>query len=201
MSTIRCDIGGSKHHHEVEVKPGSRKRPVGSARRAVLAMHASRDRKVEKTTGMKFLGEGVAKTCYTDERHVYKVPLEYDGCSCDDCGGTGADEYQHWNEFAIANGGGLVYDFEQKTWVEKDPDRRPSWASPTSAYIVDGTCVLAQPKVIPADNIRWDDPRYQSMRQQLDEVGRSRRSILGDMHPGNYGVTKNGRLRIFDLGA
>jgi hypothetical protein len=200
MSTIHCDIGGAKHSHIIEVLPGARKRPVGSARRAICALHAARDRRAEKELGMRFIGEGIAKTCYTDGAIVYKVPLEYEGCTCESCIGEGEpspDEYQHWQEYELANGG--YWDDVLETKV--DISKRPRWASPTSAYIVDGTCVLTQPVVTPMDNVRYTDARYSSIKKQLDKALQERRSILGDMHPGNYGVAKNGHLRIFDLGA
>lgn len=195
--TIACNFAGSaRHYHDVVVMPGARKRAIGSTRDAALVSHAHANIALfEAITGAEFLGEGAAKTAYLLNGTVYKVPNNYCDCGDDQC--NGGDDYQSHQEFEVANGGGMRYTSEG--WVQRPATKRPYWASPTSMYIVDGIAIVAQPPVTPADNIDYMDPRYSSAREQLSRA--NLRSFMADMHPGNYGLARNGHLRVFDLGA
>ena len=172
----------------ITVEPGEgRKRPIGCKRDALRA--AARDGKLA--------GEGGSKSAFLFGNVVYKVTNSY--ClepECDAKGSCSCYDGELEDEF-IASNRARVEGF--------------NWGTPTSLYkLDDGTAVIAQPRYITADSLYHScgrkceqdcsksDQYYRLQRKASKAYYGSGYRRITDFHPGNYGMTKNGQLRVFD---
>lgn len=170
MSTVRH----GDHTHEVTILPGARKRPVGTAREAAAALCEK-----EPTGDFTWLGEGCGRIALLahNGRHVYKVPVDPSPY------GDGHD-WQSREEFERANRHVRGYRLGLQ---------------PTSGFEVDGVFVTCQPVVTVGDDLLQDrHPRLRALKQRARELAWD--LGIDDMHDGNWGIAKNGQVRIIDLG-
>lgn len=133
-----------------------------------------------KRAGLRELGSGAYKMTFTDERFVYKV----------------GDIWSLREEFDAAN----HYRAAGHAWAAPTSMWRDEQGEDAESGELLGHVVLVQPLYIGEEAIRenlgdgvWRDVSYRACRVE-------RQMGMGDMHEQNYGATRHGHLRVWDLG-
>lgn len=161
----------------------ARRSPIGTRRDAAAALArciAESPRYTdpydkEPVNGLRYCGQGVDRAVYVDarERFVYKV----------DSYRAQRPEYDYSSN-----------DVEYQNCLKLREEGLP-WAPPAYVWNIDGHSVLAMP-FYPVSG--KDAPTRQRIKARALEYG-DWRPYLGDLHDGNWRLTKNGQIRVIDL--
>lgn len=161
-----------------------RRSPIGTRRDAAAALERfiadqpmyGTPTDSEAKNGIRYCGQGVSRAVYVDaqSRVVYKVDTyTAKNPECEEYD-SNEDEYRN---IRILRAEGV------------------RWAPPAYLWSVDGRKVLAMP-FYPTSG---DEAPYEKKQQARDMEYGEWRGYLGDLHDGNWRLTKNGQIRVIDL--
>lgn len=160
-----------------------RRSPIGTRRDATAALMRviaerpsySDPKDGAPVNGVRYCGQGCSRAVYVDtqERIVYKV-----------------DTYVARNPEYTYSDNATEYENIQKLRGEG-----VRWAPPAYLWSVDGHQVLAMPFY----PVSGENAPSEKINEARDLEYSEWNNYLGDMHPGNWRLTKNGQIRVIDL--